>query len=211
VKKEIYLIRHGETEYNRFGKVQGSSIDSELNDTGRAQAALFFENYMDINFNKIYISNLQRTFQSVQAFEKQGAVIEKHTGLNEICWGYHEGKATSGLDKTYYSWLMEQWRTGETSVQVRGGESPQDVADRQKPVIDLIFSRPEEERIMICMHGRAMRIFLCQLLNLPLKDMDIFAHQNLGLYILEVDEQNKVKVAKTNCTRHLDSLEQLCA
>ncbi|HYG15236.1 MAG TPA: histidine phosphatase family protein, partial [Bacteroidia bacterium] len=41
-KKTIYLVRHGETEFNRMGIVQGSGVDSELNETGRKQADLFF-------------------------------------------------------------------------------------------------------------------------------------------------------------------------
>lgn len=211
MNKEIYLIRHGETDFNRFGKVQGSGIDSDLNDTGRAQAALFHEKYSQEGFDKIYVSELKRTHQTVEDFEKQGIIMEKHGGLNEICWGYHEGKAATSLDKTYYSWLMEQWRSGETGTQVRGGESPQDVAERQKPVIDLIFSREDEKRILICMHGRAMRILLCQVMNLPLKEMDSFAHQNLGLYILEIDNENNIKLVKENCTKHLETMATMCA
>ena len=40
--KEIYIIRHGETELNRLGIVQGRGVDSDLNDTGRAQAEAFY-------------------------------------------------------------------------------------------------------------------------------------------------------------------------
>jgi len=70
--KEIYLIRHGETAYNRLGVVQGSGIDAELNDLGKAQAQAFYEAYQHLPFQKIYISELQRTFQSVQAFIEAG-------------------------------------------------------------------------------------------------------------------------------------------
>jgi len=40
--KTIYFIRHGETEYNKLGIVQGSGVDSELNENGRAQAQAFY-------------------------------------------------------------------------------------------------------------------------------------------------------------------------
>ena len=50
--KTIYLIRHGETEFNRMGIVQGSGIDSDLNETGILQARAFFETYRHITFNK---------------------------------------------------------------------------------------------------------------------------------------------------------------
>lgn len=49
------------------------------------------------------------------------------------------------------------------------GESPIDVLERQKPVIDLIISRREEKSILIAMHGRAMRVLLTHLLISPCK------------------------------------------
>ena len=43
--KDIYLIRHGETDYNRLGVVQGSGIDADLNELGQRQAKAFFDHY----------------------------------------------------------------------------------------------------------------------------------------------------------------------
>ncbi len=43
--KTLYIVRHGETELNKHGIVQGRGINSDLNDTGRAQAAALFEHY----------------------------------------------------------------------------------------------------------------------------------------------------------------------
>ena len=48
--KEIYIIRHGETDYNRQGIVQGQGVDTSLNDLGRRQASAFFEHYRHIDF-----------------------------------------------------------------------------------------------------------------------------------------------------------------
>ena len=59
------------------------------------------------------------------------------------------------------------------------------MAARQRPFIDEVLrARPEEETILVCMHGRAMRVLLCQLLNYPLSCMDSFEHRNLCLYKL---------------------------
>ena len=56
-----------------------------------------------------------------------------------------------------------------------------------KPAVDHIMSKTEEQTILVCMHGRAIRILLCILLNYPLKSMDMFEHENLCLYLLEYD------------------------
>ena len=74
--KKIYLIRHGETKYNKLGIVQGSGVDSDLNETGIEQANAFFEHYKNISFDKIYTSKLKRSQQSVQQFIDLGIPYE---------------------------------------------------------------------------------------------------------------------------------------
>ncbi|KAA3438609.1 histidine phosphatase family protein [Rufibacter hautae] len=182
--KKIFLVRHGQTDLNLQGIVQGSGVDSSLNETGLWQADRFFQAYQGVAFDKVYTSVLQRSVQSVQGFLDLGIPHERHSGLNEICWGNREGTRVTPEEDAYYFDMLRRWQEGETSVPIEGGESPQDVADRQKPVIDLILSRPEEKTILVCMHGRAMRVLLAQLLRYPLSQMDRFVHQNLCLYEL---------------------------
>ncbi|WP_205503304.1 histidine phosphatase family protein [Rufibacter psychrotolerans] len=182
--KKIYLVRHGQTDLNLQGIVQGSGVDSSLNETGLWQADKFFQAYQDVPFDKVYTSALQRSVQSVQGFIDRGIPHERHAGLNEICWGAREGTRITPEEDAYYYDMLRRWQEGETDVPIEGGESPQDVANRQKPVIDLILSRPEEKTILVCMHGRAMRVLLAQLLHYPLHQMDRFEHQNLCLYLL---------------------------
>jgi broad specificity phosphatase PhoE len=183
--KKIYLIRHGQTDFNLQGIVQGSGVDSSLNALGRRQAAAFFENYKDIPFDKVYTSNLKRSIESVQGFLDLGLPHERHSGLNEINWGTREGSRITPEEDAYYHRLLQTWTEGETSLCIEGGESPDLVAARQRPFIDLMLSRPEEETVLVCMHGRAMRILLSQILRYPLRCMDQFEHQNLCLYQLE--------------------------
>ncbi|RNI22510.1 histidine phosphatase family protein [Rufibacter latericius] len=182
--KKIYLVRHGQTDLNLQGIVQGSGIDSSLNETGFWQADKFFQAYRHVSFDKVYTSGLQRTVQSVQAFIDLGIPHERHVGLNEISWGNREGTRITPEEDVYYFDMLRRWQHGETHLPIEGGESPQQVAERQKPVIELILSRPEEKTILICMHGRAMRVLLSQLLCYPLHQMDRFVHQNLCLYQL---------------------------
>ncbi len=182
--KEIYITRHGQTDYNKQGIVQGSGIDSVLNEVGLQQAQAFYEAYQDIPFDKIYISELLRTYQTVAPFAEKRIPIEKHGGLNEISWGKKEGRPISPEEDAYYYFMLSEWQRGVVDLAIEGGESPQQVYDRQKPVLDLILSRPEEQKVLICMHGRAMRIFLCLLLNYEIKEMERFEHSNVCLYKL---------------------------
>lgn len=199
--KKIYLTRHGQTDYNLQGIVQGSGIDSSLNAVGRAQRDRFFNHYGHLKFDKIYTSALRRSIESVALFINLNIPHEATPGLNEINWGNKEGQKITPEEDRYYQWILKQWREGNTSLPIEGGESPEEVALRQRPVLDKIINEPQET-VLICMHGRAMRIFLCQLLNYPLSAMDLFTHVNLGLYLLH-QTGSMWYVEKYNDTAHL--------
>lgn len=184
ISKKVYLVRHGQTDFNLRNIVQGSGVDTDLNELGRNQAALFYEMYKDVPFYKVYTSALKRSQQSVQKFIDLGIPHESLVGLNEISWGTKEGHPVTPEEDAYYHYMLDQWRLGNTHLKIQGGESPEDVVKRMKPDVDYIMSRRDESTILICMHGRAIRILLCHLLHYPLKSMDLFEHQNLGLYVL---------------------------
>jgi len=154
--KTIYLIRHGETEFNRRGVVQGSGIDSDLNELGFLQARAFFDTYQDIEFDKIYTSKLRRTVQSVQEFINVGIPYEQFEGLNEISWGEKEGKIPNYLEDENYLEIIVNWGKGKTDIPAaKGGETPEQVVVRQKTAFEEIISRSDERMILVAMHGRA--------------------------------------------------------
>ena len=73
----LYIIRHGETEYNRQGIVQGSGVDGDLNQMGRKQAHFFYRYYQHIHFDYIVTSVLKRTHQTVEPFLLRGLLETK--------------------------------------------------------------------------------------------------------------------------------------
>lgn len=182
--QQIYLLRHGQTDFNVQGIVQGSGVNSDLNAQGRRQAELFWARYKEVPFNRIYTSKLKRTQQSVQRFIDLGIPHESLLALNEISWGTREGTRITPAEDAEYARVLEAWLAGDEDARLPGGESPRQVAARQRPFIELFESRPDDEIVLVCMHGRAMRVLLCQLLGYPLSCMDGFEHHNLGLYKL---------------------------
>lgn len=203
--KHIYIIRHGETDFNKKGYVQGSSINSNLNDLGKLQAEAFYKKYQHIAFDKIYTSSLKRTHQTVSPFTNQGVPMETHQGLNEISWGEKEGrKLTEQDDKNHFNLLFE-WQSGNYNFKLDGAESPNDVIKRQKKVMSHIFSHTNENNILICTHGRAMKILVTHLMNEPLSKMDQYEHSNLALYHL-VYKNGLFRIIQANDIRHLEPL-----
>ncbi len=183
--------------------VQGSGIDSNLNELGRLQSNSFYEKYKHISFDKIYLSKLKRTYQTVKPFIDLQIPFQKLEGLNELSWGAKEGRPLTPIDDINYQNILNGWRKGYIHLKEAGGESPLDVAKRQKIALKYIFSNNHEKNILICMHGRAMRCFLSLLLDTPLSQMDQYEHSNTSLYVLKQDHNSNITLEIKNCSKHL--------
>jgi broad specificity phosphatase PhoE len=203
ILKTLYIVRHGQTELNRLGIVQGRGRDTDLNDEGKKQAYLFYNDYKDVPFDKIYISALRRTQQSIQPFIDLDIPYEKLPGLDELAWGIYEGQPSTPATKAAFLQIMRDWMDGKLDSKFEGGESPNEVKARQQEALEVIMSHPEEKNVLVCMHGRAMRLFLCILTGKPLTEMDNFPHQNLVLYKVTFDGE-KFEIADFNNALHLN-------
>ncbi|MDF2158350.1 histidine phosphatase family protein [Algoriphagus sp. CAU 1675] len=204
-RKKIYLVRHGQTDFNLKGVVQGSGIDAPINDTGRAQAKAFYEAYKDVEFDQIYHTALIRTRQSIEDFIQLGIPTQALPELNEISWGNYEGTPMTPEEGEYYKHMLAQWKVGNLDYAIAGGESPNQVAIRMKKGIETILTGPGQT-ILVCMHGRAMRIFLSLIFKYDLRHMDVFEHSNLCLYLLEQLEDGSFVLRKANDRAHLEGL-----
>ncbi len=202
--KKIYIVRHGQTDYNLQGIVQGSKVNAPLNSKGKAQAQAFYEAYQSIPFQKIYISELNRTRESVLGFINKGIPVEVTPFVNEISWGIYDGKInTKEVDSIYWR-TLDSWKSGQLDVCVEEAETPIQVQQRLKKFLEQVLSR-SEDLILVCMHGRAMRILLSLIEGKALKDMDSYQHSNLCLYVVEMGEQ-KGEIVLENDTKHLLTL-----
>lgn len=181
--KKIYILRHGQTDYNLRHVVQGGGIDSDLNQNGINQAKAFYELHQHIQFDKIYYTGLKRTRQSVEKFLTGGIPHEAVPDLNEISWGKYEGVPMDHSENEYYLNMISRWSQGDLDHSIEGGESPNAAAKRLRRGIEHVLKQ-DSQTILICMHGRAMRILLCILFNYDLRYMDLFEHQNLCCYQL---------------------------
>jgi len=202
--KQIYIIRHGETEYNRLGKVQGSSVDTSLNAKGQAQAQAFFDSYRHLPFEVIFTSVLKRTHETVAPFLALGIPWEQFSELNEMSWGWHEGIERTQAMKDEYQLVMDAWNDGNFHAKLEGGESAQDVAERCAIFVEQLRRRPENT-ILICAHGRLMRCLICVMRNEPLNVMEKYEHHNTGLYKMAWKDDT-FQLLLENDVRHLDTL-----
>ena len=195
---KLYIIRHAETEYNKKGVIQGSEVDSDINDVGESQSNLFFEYYKDINFDKIYVSDLKRTFQTIRRFTENGLSYEKLKEFNEISWGINQGKSDDLED---YARLIDTWLAGNLDNKFEEGESPKEMSVRLVKGFNKVLN-DDQDTVLLCIHGRALRILLSKIIDNDLTKMDKYVHSNTGLYILEY-KNGKYEILGSNLRNHL--------
>lgn len=205
MRKTFYFIRHGQTDLNLRGIVQGRGVDSPLNETGHKQAQAFYEAFGHVPFDKIYTSTLLRTKQTVRPFLEQGIPSEELIGLDEISWGIYEGKEQDETIMTGFEEVVNSWRDGNLDLSIEQGESPNQLVARQQQAISYMLQQKYEETLLVCMHGRAMRIMLCHLTGVPVRLMDDFPHTNTALYVLEYNGSYFEIVDHYN-VKHLENL-----
>jgi uncharacterized phosphatase len=147
----LYLVRHGETDWNRQRRIQGRT-DIPLNATGREQALMTGHRFAALGaWDGLYASPLSRARETAE-------IIGREVGLDapELLRALVErdyGEA-EGLD-----WLEVERRYPD-GMAVPGRESRHDVADRVVPaLVDLALSRPDA-RLIVVSHGGAIRAVL---------------------------------------------------
>lgn len=201
---EIYLIRHGETDFNLRGIVQGGGVDSDLNETGRQQGSSFFSRYGDLQFDRVYCTALKRTRQTLAGFGDLGHEILPLPELNEFNWGILEGVEDSDEVREEFIRITSAWRRGDLHARVEGGETPLVAWERAKEGIEkVLLETPANGRALICAHGRINRVLLAEILGYGLSKMDLFPHHNTGLNLLSTNSSRRFRIHKLNDITHL--------
>lgn len=97
----IYLVRHGETDWNIERRLQGST-DIALNQTGRSQAVVLQKQFENISFDAIYSSNLLRAKETAEIIATdRNLIVTTTTCLRERSWGDHEGQIVNDIKLKY--------------------------------------------------------------------------------------------------------------
>src|ERR1044072_9319300 len=137
IERELYVVRHGETDHNAKGIVQGRGVNLSLNEKGRTHAQAFFEADKDVPFEMIDTSTLQRAIETAKPFIDLGIPYESLPELDEISWGDLEGQVNTLESDVAFQSLLKTWREGNIHEKPSpSGESPFDLQQRQKQFLE---------------------------------------------------------------------------
>lgn len=178
--KKIYLIRHGQTDYNAQGIIQGKGVDSSLNAEGLQQSRAFYEHYRHLPLDIAYTSGLRRTIQTLEPFLDTGLEHVVARDLDEIGWGIFEGKAIEGAFKQVRRAVLRQWSLGNYDAAAPEGESARQIGLRLSRWIDRLRQSPHQN-ILVCTHGGILAFLMTLLREEPLSLMPGYKHRNTGL------------------------------
>ena len=171
----IVLVRHGETDYNREGRWQGSGTDVPLNDAGRAQAravAAALAGRFDGRVTAAYTSDLIRARETaVILAERLDVPVCEEPGLRELSHGRWEGRTHAEVEarwpEEYAIYEADPYRTRRG-----GGDSYEDLEERVWPALERIADRQAGKRALAVSHGGPIRLVLSRVLDRPLADRD---------------------------------------
>lgn len=199
--KNIYLIRHGETDNNRSQIIQGRGLDASLNDRGLAQARDIRNFFNRTPVDHIVCSSLVRTRETARPLEE--ALKLQPVGyaeLDEIDFGVLEGQKFTDI-QDQIKIVQREWSTGNTAYAPENGESPEDAFNRANGKILEVLNETHN-RIAVFVHGRLIRILISVWLEMGLRNMHKVEHTNGAINHFEY-ENGKFRAVELNHTAHL--------
>jgi probable phosphoglycerate mutase len=145
LRRPFWFLRHGETDWNRENRTQGST-DVPLNETGLAQAAAAAEQLRGRDITAVFCSPLQRAHRTAMIVgDMLGLPVTVQEGLREAGFGAHEGEVMG-------AWFAA-WTEG--AVAPERGESFADVQARAVAAINGVLATPGP--VLIVAHGSLFR------------------------------------------------------
>lgn len=199
----IYLARHGETEYNRREQIQGRGIDASLNETGQRQARALADHLESIKFQRIYSSSLKRSQETAEIIARTHELeVVSHADLDEMNFGILEGKPIAEI-KLELQKLHDNWKSGDVDYASENGESPRYVLERAAGRIEEIIQEHPDTNLLFVLHGRLIRILISHWLGYGLSAMDHVKHSNGALYHIQWDGSD-FKPVYLHDTSHLE-------
>jgi probable phosphoglycerate mutase len=182
------LLRHGETVWNRAGRLQGWQ-DSPLSDAGRAQAAALAARLATERVDLLVASDLGRTRDTAAPVATRlGLAVVADAGLRERCYGELEGLTWAEIERGHpaaYARLLAR----DADYVVPGGESAVQFRDRVVAALERLARAHAGASIAIVTHGGVLGVVYRWVKDIPLEMPRTFAIPNAGVNRLRIERR----------------------
>jgi len=195
----LYVIRHGETDYNRSGRYQGQT-DVPLNVEGRSQCSAVAGRLAGVHLDVVYTSDLCRAQECARIIAGNRLVV-LDTRLREVHVGRCAGLTNADIaarEPAFYAAL----KSDPDSTPFPGGECAYDVIRRTLQAIEAIGARYPEGRAAVVTHGGVIKLLVSEVLGLPISERHRMVLENCSLTVIEW-EKTRRRLRSLNDTGHL--------
>ena len=195
---ELFVCRHGQTEHNDNGIVQGQ-MDSRINERGREQAEKLRDRLEGEDVSKIYSSSMTRAIETAEIVaEPHNLDIEESELLKEVARAKFEGESfndlieeISGSETEDYLWKPE------------GGESLEELKERGAKFLNDIKEKHREETVVVVSHGGTISSTLLGILGHSAKNSYRIKQENCCINKLTWTPEKGWDINSVNDTAHI--------
>ena len=181
---ELWLIRHGETEWSLSGK-HTSRTDISLTEHGRKRAEELRDYLNGTQFSAVFVSPMQRARETC-AIAGFGDVAVVDEGLREWDYGIYEGKTTAEIRKEVPDWSV--WKD-----EIVGGETVEHVGERADGVIArALAAAPAGGKVALFAHAHILRILAARWIGLGARGGSLFALGTGSVSVLGLERETRV-------------------
>ena len=200
----VHLVRHGQSEYNAKGRVQGHT-NSPLTPQGHAQAQATGRALQGREIDAIYTSDLLRAHQTAQEIGQiLGIEPQPVEGLREVSLGEWEGKEIEEI-RNNDPHTLELWYSSPMEARIPGAEPLDRFRERVLETFKGLLNAHPSGEIVVVSHGGVLSVIIAEILQMSLNSLWRFRLDNASisrlLFGLLVP-----KVTLLNSTAHLDGL-----
>jgi probable phosphoglycerate mutase len=162
----ILLIRHGETLWNRAGRVQGWQ-DSPLSEAGVAQAQALAARFAVDRVERLISSDLGRAQATARPIAARlGISVELDPALRERNYGIFEGRTHDEIERDHPA-EYESFIRRDAAYAMPGGESAEEFAARVLPALERIAETSAGDRVAVVTHGGVLSVVYRQAMTVP--------------------------------------------
>lgn len=197
----IYLIRHGETVFNRDGRVQGHT-ESDLSELGREQARRVGDRIRGVDFDAVFTSPLRRAEETCSIAIDAQTEFETRTGLKEINLGAWEGRKASELRREFPE-EVKLWFHRPTEIHIENGETISEFRARVSAEMASIRETFPDGTLAVFTHGGVICTYLTSLLEMKLDHIWRFKIRN-GSVTRVIFPQDRPRIDLLGDIHHLD-------
>lgn len=204
-----YLIRHGETDWNRDRICMGQ-MDLPLNERGRRQAALIADRLAHAQIDAVYSSDLSRAMGTAAPLARaRGLIPTAMKELRELDYGTWQGYRQEELRERFPETFREDPRRQPMRFQPHGGESVSDLYRRSVQAFEEILERHRGQTTTLVAHGGTIRCLVNHVLDqgAPPHNGSLFslrfAIDNASISLVREQEGGSLQIAYLNDICHL--------